>query len=238
MLNPTPQDEQEKGIVSAMPLRLNATLVRLISSAAKGLLPKEDHFFSLITQSTECLRSCADIAFEICSSGNLAEPRLRDIDKFDARSEAIASEVKTELAKTFLTPIDRGDIVTLVHDAGSVVNTITETLRETSDLRLTQLPVGCVPLAEKLKQAGALIVDGSLALAQINPKKLQGIGAQISELEKQGDSLFREARRKIVLSPELATGLLQLGFLEGLENALDQCLDFAQVLEVIAIKHG
>src|SRR3954466_15076056 len=135
------------------------------------LLPREGNFFEMFNQHAARIVEAAQAFAKLVA--NYADPALRkqymrQVDEAERAADRVTHDVNRLIHKTFITPIDRDQIHTLINtmdDVADLLQDSSETmalydLRQVNDsiTRLTELAVKC---CERLKEAVALI--GGLA---------------------------------------------------------------------------
>ena len=133
------------------------------------LLPHDGDFFKLFNQHAECIVKTAQaLSMLVANYDNpqLREQYTREVDDAEHAADRITHEVNRALHKTFITPIDREQIHSLINtmdDVADLVQDAAESMslydvkRMTDEiLRLTELSLKC---CERLRDAVLLIGD-------------------------------------------------------------------------------
>lgn len=221
------------------------SVVRSLAAVARFIQPNSGQFFDLLEESAKRLAACCADAKKATEEGLWSNPSTRaalmgQVASHDDNAAEVIHNTTVELDKTFVTPIDRGDIVSLVSEFRQVVEDVTETLRKANRRGLGALPTGSAELADLLNQAATKI---SAAVSGLRTRQglpeLTLITAEIRALEKRGDAVFEEAVARLYTNGATdAVGVTKEDFLEGLEGALDECERLADVIEGIALKNA
>lgn len=204
------------------------------------LLPREQKFFDLFDQVAEKVVLGAEALEEaLADYGRLAETcqQVRDLEH---QSDELVHETMDRLNNTFVTPLDREDIVTLAHVLDDVLD-YTESSLDRMLLYNIQSPVPLsLEMAKVLVRATQQIRQGVTGLRNFGD--IRGIldpCVRINELENQGDSLNRQALRDLFNSNyDPVTIIKWREVYEHLETAIDRCEDVADALESIAVKNS
>lgn len=204
------------------------------------LLPREQKFFDLFDQVAEKVVLGAEALEEaLADYGRLAETcqQVRDLEH---QSDELVHETMDRLNNTFVTPLDREDIVTLAHVLDDVLD-YTESSLDRMLLYNIQSPVPLsLDMAKVLVRATQQIRQGVTGLRNFGD--IRGIldpCVRINELENQGDSLNRQALRDLFNSNyDPVTIIKWREVYEHLETAIDRCEDVADALESIAVKNS
>ena len=213
-----------------------------LDRAVKWLLPREEHFFDLLERGSACVLRSGEILVECCHATTAAEREgaVARMGDEEHASDRVIHEVYEALNKTFVTPLDRADIYALATDLENVVDRVHGTITQIVVHAMEDVPPGSAELADKVNLA-CKEIDGAVKLLR-NLKQIDSIQGHckvIAQLEHDGDQIFRSHIGVMYRTEKDAVRLLKhKEFLEGLENALDNCDDVANALESLVIKNA
>ena len=203
------------------------------------LLPREGNFFELFNQHADRIVDAARAFTQLVMNYNdvhLREQYNRDVDNAERAADRVTHEVNKMVHKTFITPIDRDQIHTLINTMDDVADLIQDTA-ETMALydvrhmteeitRLTDLSVKC---CERVKEAVYMIgklTDSATAEAALKACE------EIDKLESDADRVMRSAMSKLFREESDVREVLKLmAIYELLETITDKCEDVANVIE-------
>ena len=80
----------------------------------RALMPKEERFFDLFTRHAQVTLAAAEALRALLKGGDNVPQCCREITKRENEADEITREVLTALRRTFITPLDRGDIKDLI----------------------------------------------------------------------------------------------------------------------------
>ena len=210
------------------------------------LLPREGNFFELFNQHAERIVEAAHAFSNMVANYSDVEKREsfnRDVDNAERAADRITHEVNRMLHKTFITPIDREQIHSLINtmdDVADLIQDSAETMalydvRHMTDeiVRLTDLSVKC---CERLKDAVALISKFSEpATAEAALKTCE----EIDRLESDADRVMRSAMSKLFREePDVREVIKLKAIYELLETITDKCEDVANLIEGIVLENS
>ena len=210
------------------------------------LLPREGNFFELFDHHADRIVEAARAFTQLVANYNdahLREQYNRDVDNAERAADRITHEVNRMVHKTFITPIDRDQLHTLINTMDDVADLIQDTA-ETMALydvrhmteeitRLTDISVKC---CERLKEAVNLI--GKLAEPACSEAALKTC-EEIDKLESDADRVMRAAISKLFREEQDVREVLKLkAIYELLETITDKCEDVANVIEGIILEHS
>ena len=210
------------------------------------LLPREGNFFDLFNQHAERIVEAAHAFSNMVANYSDVEKREgfnRDVDNAERAADRITHEVNRMLHKTFITPIDREQIHSLINtmdDVADLIQDSAETMalydvRHMTDeiVRLTDVSVRC---CERLKHAVTLIDklnDGPTAEAALKTCE------EIDRLESDADRIMRSAMSKLFREEADVRELIKLkAIYELLETITDKCEDVANLIEGIVLENS
>ena len=200
-----------------------------------SLVPRELRFYELFRRQGDVVSRTLD---ELCRSlgeGRSRHSVLRDLEH---EGDDITRELYNLTNRTFTTPMDRDDILTLAHSLDEVV----DLAEEVSD-RIDLYEVGAITdaakqLGECLAQAGAEVAKAAAGLDEL--KELGPVLQEIHRLENEGDAITRRALQQLFdENPRAAASLIKWKDVYALlESTLDECEEVAEIIETIAIKNA
>jgi hypothetical protein len=80
----------------------------------RALMPKEERFFDLFTRHAQVTLAAAEALRALLKGGDNVPQCCLEITKLENEADEITREVLTALRRTFITPLDRGDIKDLI----------------------------------------------------------------------------------------------------------------------------
>jgi len=209
-----------------------------VQDLVRWLLPKEEGFFEVIHQQAETLvKTTAALAeFE---AGVPASDVAKRVQALEHEGDRLLKIVEDQLAKTFVTPIDREDIQSIAARMDDVIDKVNLTARSISLFGITEPSEPMTRLFSLLVAASSELVKATAALRRTAFGELGDIAKRVKVIEKEGDSVFRDAVAFLFRDPAIdAKELLrQKEILEDLEEAIDLCEDSAEFFVTVAVKH-
>ncbi|MGZ5848886.1 MAG: DUF47 domain-containing protein, partial [Ramlibacter sp.] len=168
------------------------------------LLPREGNFFDMFNQhAARTVEAAHAFAKLVANYGDpaLREQYMRQVDEAERAADRVTHDVNRLIHKTFITPIDRDQIHSLINtmdDVADLLQDSSETMslydvRTVNEeiMRLTDLSVRC---CERVKEAVALI--GGLADAATAEAALKTC-EEIDRLESDADRVMRAAMSRL-----------------------------------------
>jgi uncharacterized protein len=213
-----------------------------LDTIIKKLLPKDDHFFTLLEESTQNLiRAGEELKkLPLCKTHKqriAAAKRIKDIEH---EGDSITHKIFSELNSTFVTPLDREDIHELASALDDVLDHIDGCAHRFALYKITRVPKAFVQLIHVLVLSINELHHGICLLRNLNKADdLHTSFEKVNEYENQADDIFDQAVADLFDKEKNPIQIIKLKeIFVGLETATDKCEDAANVLEGILIKHN
>lgn len=210
------------------------------------LLPREGNFFEMFNQHADRIVDAAHAFSQLVANYN--DPHLRekyndDVDNAERAADRVTHEVTTLLHKTFITPLDREHIHSLINTMDDVADLIQDSaetmalydIRQMTDeiTRLTELCVRCCERVRDVVKMLGRIADPAVVEAA---RKTCG---EIDRLESDADRVLRAAMSKLFREePDVREVIKLKAIYELLETITDRCEDVAKLVEGIVLENS
>jgi predicted phosphate transport protein (TIGR00153 family) len=166
-------------------------------------------------------------------SGEIA----RDIVICEQEGDRITHDVYTRLNSTFVTPIDREDILELVSDLDDIIDHVDE-VADYLGLYKIEAPM------EQAQRLAHILLQASRQIAEAMPrlrtfKDISHYTVEVHSLENEGDRVVRSAIASLFeagIDPLVVIRWKDI--FERLEDAIDACEHVANTLSGIVIKNA
>lgn len=199
--------------------------------------PRDREFFDLFEEQAGNIARAADLLDQMLAGWPERAELARDILVCEQEGDRITHDVIHRLNQTFVTPIDREDILDLASALDDVVD-YTEEVADYMGLYRIEAPMEqAVRLAHILVQCTRQISDAMPRLRGF--RGLNHFIVEIHRLENDGDRATREAMASLFeggIDPMVVIRWKDV--FERLEQAIDACEHVANVIETIAIKNA
>ncbi len=210
------------------------------------LLPREGNFFDMFNQHADRIVEAAHAFSQLVINYNdlhLREKYAQDVDNAERAADRITHDINKAVHKTFITPIDREQIHSLINTMDDVADLFQDSA-ETMSLydvrymtdeisRLTDLSVkSCERLRDAVKLLNKL-ADPATAEAALKTCE------EIDRLEGDADRVLRSAMSKLFREDVDVRELIKLkAIYELLETITDKCEDVANLIEGIVLENS
>lgn len=162
-----------------------------------------------------------------------------EMKKFETKGDEFIHEIIKELNHTFITPIEREDILALAMSMDDVLDGLESTAAMFEMYSITEVDEYMLKFVNAIQSCTDEIVK---AIDLLSVKKLQAIRAhaiQIKELETVCDGVLRQSIKHIFTIEKDPIRLIKIKEIyENLEDIADFCQDVANTLETIIMKNA
>ena len=210
------------------------------------LLPHDGNFFEMFNQHADCIVTAAEAFSKLVAhydTLHLREQYAKEVDDAEHAADRITHQVNRTLHKTFITPIDREQIHSLIStmdDVADLIQDATEAMtlygvhHMTEEIiRLTDLGLKC---CQRMRDAVRLLADvAKPATAEAAFKTCE----EIDHLESDADRVLRSAMSKLFRAePDVREVIKLKAIYELLETITDRCEDVANLIEGIVLENS
>ena len=207
-----------------------------MSRFSQIFVSKDRAYFDLFEAAANNTAQAATLLDQLLATFPEQKHLAKEIGELENVGDTITHDLITRLNNTFVTPIDREDIIEL---AGAL-DDITDLIDEVADylgLYKIEAPMEQAQrLAGVLTKATALIAEAMPRLRDF--KEIDRYSAEIHKLENEGDRVVREGLAALFeggIDPMVVIRWKDL--FDRLEEAIDACERVANVLQGIVLKN-
>ena len=198
---------------------------------------RDREFFDLFEEAGGNIARAADLLDQMLASWPDRKELARDILDCEQEGDRITHDIIHRLNQTFVTPIDREDILGLASALDDIID-FTEEVADYLGLYRIEAPM------EQAQRLARILVQATRQVAAALPRMrgFQDIShytVEINRLENDGDRVTREAMASLFeggIDPMVVIRWKDI--YERLEEAIDACEHVANVLEGIVIKNS
>jgi uncharacterized protein len=204
---------------------------------SRVIAPREREFFDLFEEAGGNIQRAASLLEEMLRDYPDRSDLARDILICEQEGDRITHDIIQRLNQTFVTPIDREDILALASALDDVVD-FTEEVADYLGLYQIEAPM------EQAQQLAGVLHQASRQIAEALPrlrgfKDISHYTVEINRLENDGDRITREAVASLFdngIDPMVVIRWKDI--FERLESAIDATEHVANIIEGIALKNS
>lgn len=200
----------------------------------------DNNFYKLFEQAAENNLKAAKLLNQLCLNFKNPERVAKKIHDLEHTGDEILHTIFLQINKSFMTPIDREDIIVLTHALDDVIDFI---YASASDFDTYQ-----VKKATKCAQElSTLILHATKAVNQALPKlrkrsmhhEIQEAIVEINRLENEADDVFKTGLRVLFKNPKNPVDVIRFqAIYTTMEHATDACERIASILGGFTIKYA
>ena len=189
-------------------------------------------------------------AAQIVEAGKLVSQIMREPERALELSQAVKAaenagdrithETIARLHKTWITPIDRADIHSLITALDDVLDLIEAVTERVNLYEVKKLPEFVLKLSDVLKLATIEVNKAVRLLPQVKqPKEMLDVCIEINRLENEADASYRLGLAQLFKGEYDAIEVMKWrDIIDNLEAATDRCEDVANILEGIVLEYS
>jgi predicted phosphate transport protein (TIGR00153 family) len=208
-----------------------------MSRLTEVFISKDRAYFDLFEAAATNVVRGADLLDQMLRTYPEQKDLAREILIAEQDGDRITHDLIHRLNNTFVTPIDREDIILLSSSLDDIVD-LTEEVADYLGLYKIEAPM------EQAQRLAHILLQATRQIAEAMPrlrdfKDLDPYTIEIHRLENDGDRIVREAIASLFadgVDPMIVIRWKDL--FERLEEAIDACERVANVLQGIVIKNG
>jgi uncharacterized protein Yka (UPF0111/DUF47 family) len=211
-----------------------------LQDLVRWLLPKEDHFYGFLEDQAVAAHEGATALAAFSAEGAVAAGVAQTVQAVEHKGDAIVHSLEEALAKTFVTPIDREDLQKLSSQLDDVLDLTNGAARGCVLFGVARPTPAMIALTEKLVACTLILKDALPHLRNHEYSSLIDASRVLRKLEKEGDTIYREAIRELFSNEKIDARVLfrEKQVLDDLETAIDHCEYVSDTLANLAVKNG
>ncbi|MEC0093441.1 hypothetical protein PMSD_25035 [Paenibacillus macquariensis subsp. defensor] len=200
---------------------------------------KKDIFFETMENMADTIVQAADYFAQNVSKYEDVSVFAGEMKKYESQCDEFTHTIIKELNKTFITPIDRDDILALTSSLDDVMDGLEATASRFYMYDLHKPDEYIVQFAEILRQSAYVIQKAIHLLSQKKLLAIREYTIRLNDLENQGDDLLRICVKNLFATISDPIDLIKKKEIyERLEQTTDTCEDVANMLESIIMSNS
>ncbi|MGC5327190.1 DUF47 domain-containing protein [Brevibacillus sp. SYSU BS000544] len=204
------------------------------------LKSKKHLFFDLFEEQVSILHKGTHLFFEMLGNYHDVEAKVKEIKAVEKEGDAIVRRIMNELNSTFITPLEREDIVALAHTMDSVLDYIDGVADRMYLYQLPQPDGRVLAQANIIVKCSTQLIELIRTLRKLDHKVVAAIAKEIKELEWESDANYRKMVSELLNNPN-TDPIMAIKWKE-IYDRLEDCADFtedvANLVEGIVLKNA
>ncbi|MGQ0642221.1 MAG: DUF47 domain-containing protein [Gemmatimonadaceae bacterium] len=201
------------------------------------LIPRDEGFFELLSRLSTKMTESATLLCDLFAHPDRREHFASAIKDVEHQADDITHEVAIRINRSFVTPLDREDILRLASELDNVVDLIDGTARRAVMFHIQETREPARSLSQILMRCAGQLAHGVREIK--HPQSVSRVSRDVKKLEEEGDAVYHTAVGGLFNGPPDPIEIMKWKELfDTLERAIDQCQTVSIVLESISIKHS
>ncbi|AHV95582.1 DUF47 domain-containing protein [Paenibacillus sabinae] len=202
-------------------------------------LRKKDIFFETLENMADTIVQAADYFAQHLSDLSDLELFAGEMKKYESQCDTYTHTIIKELNKTFITPLERDDIMALTTSMDDVIDGLDSSATRFYMYNMTETDEYISQFAEILRQSSYEIQKAVHLLSQKKLLAIREHTIRLNDLENQGDEVLRHCTKALFEQVKDPIELIKRKELyERLETTTDKCEDVANMLESIIMRNS
>lgn len=202
------------------------------------IVPQERYFFDLLEQDAAAVEDGARALLDLMTDFRDVPSKVKHIKDIEHRGDEVVHTIYEELNKTFITPIDREDIMALASDLDNVLDMIDAAANRLLLYEVEMPSRAMVDLAEVIVEATTALRKAVGMIRNMKQAaKVEAIAVEVNRLENVADDLMNTSVAALFRETDVIHIIKCKEIIERLEEATDYCEDVANVLSDIVAKN-
>jgi predicted phosphate transport protein (TIGR00153 family) len=203
-------------------------------------MPKEERYFALFARHAQVTLAGAESLIKLLNGREDVARCAKEIAEREHEADEITREVLVALRRTFITPLDRGDIKNLITSMDDAIDQMNKTAREITLFELRSFERPMQEMGEIIVRSAKLCAEAVSLLSSLgkHSSRLHALTEEIVRLEEQADDVHNQGRKALFLN-----GTNAIAFIVGsevydhLEKVVDRFEDVANEISAIVIEN-
>src|SRR5947208_12133701 len=206
----------------------------------RALMPREERFFELFNRHAQVTVAGAVALRDLLNGKKDVAEGCEEISRREAEADELTREVLTSLRRTFITPLDRGDIKDLITSMDDAIDQMNQTAKVISLFELRNFEQPMPQMGEVIVQAAKLMVEAVPLLSSLgrHSARLNSLTEEMIRLEEHADELHDQGRKQLFLNKKDAIAfVVGTEVYDHLEMVVDRFEDVANEISAIVIEN-
>jgi uncharacterized protein len=206
----------------------------------RALMPREERFFELFTRHAQVTLAGADALRALLSGTGDILRCCQEVNAREEEADTITRDVLTALRRSFITPLDRGDIKDLITSMDDAIDQMNKTVKVIRLFEFHNFSPCMQEMGELIVRAANINVEAVPLLRSIGNQagRLNELTEATIRIEGQSDELHDKGRRELFLSETNAIAfMIGSEVYDHLEQVVDRFEDVANEISAIVIEN-
>ena len=203
---------------------------------------KDNDYFNTFVKLVDYSCEAARLLIEVMTDYHPEdlEQRMIEMHEIEHGADLEKHLMMERLAKEFITPIEREDIMAMAHQIDDVTDSIEDVLMRLYMFNITVIRKDALDVALIIEQCCCELKKALEEFSNFRKSKtLHKHIVEVNRLEEDGDKLYTEATRRLYVSEMNPVGVSAWTHVfHIMEKACDSCEDVSDVIESVMMKNS
>lgn len=215
-------------------------LINLGEEMKFSLIPRDEKFFALLSEHAENVASGVALFSRLLKEWSLDHEGIQKLKDQERECDMTTHEIINKLNRTFVTPIDREDILKLAKQLDDIIDNAYHIVTRMRLYGIEKVNEEALNLARILEETVAVVVKAVNSISDLSrPQRIMDYCVEINRLENLGDLANEKAIQNLFQNQKNAIEIVKWKDIYDLiEDTIDTCEDVANTLESIVVKYG
>jgi predicted phosphate transport protein (TIGR00153 family) len=205
-----------------------------------AILPKKTEFFDLFSKHAALTVEGAKLLQTLLSDLTNVEEQSKRIKQIESDADKVAHTTLEMLHRSFITPIERGDIHRIVSRIDDILDYVEAASQRLWLYEIREATPEAKEMARVLVRSAEAVKTTVDALPDLrDPDRIRSACIEINRLENECDTLLRLATARLFKEERDPVMVIKWKEIyENIEDATDRCEDVANVIEGVVIENA
>lgn len=204
------------------------------------ILPQNDKFFELFIDFSRTINKSTEMLKEFIANPVDAEDKFNAIKEMEHAGDEMLHSIYKELSNSFITPIDREDIISIGRAMDDILDYVETTASRFVIFNLKSSNNDALVMAQLSADSSLKIIDLMNEFKIMKKSKLLGERVvEINTIENEGDVTFRKAVKELFSGRHDSVEIITWKeVFECLESIIDATENVANIIEGVVMKNA
>jgi Phosphate transport regulator (distant homolog of PhoU) len=201
----------------------------------------EENYFDMFVTSANYACNAANSLLELAKDFTNVEEKANALHEIEHAADQHFHKLYEQLMRSFITPIEREDILLLAQKIDDVIDLIEDIAYKFVILNITSLKDDVIPFINLIVSSCNMMKTALEKFKYFNKSKsISSIIHEISDLEEDGDTFYKDAVKNLFSSKssDPLDTMKWREIYESLEHCLDACEDVADAMDGVLLKNS
>jgi len=205
---------------------------------ALRFLPREVAFFEMFERTAENIRQASQLLADLLDDYTDVVAKAAAIKAAEEVGDELTYQIILKLNKTFITPIDREDILEIARGMDDITDFLDASAARFVSYRIAHPTAEAREFGRLLRRAGELLVQIAREFRHKNYDRLHEPTVAMNRLENEGDQVLRSAIAGLFDGTHETLDVIKWKEIyEVLETATDKFEECANIIEGVVVKN-